>query len=173
MAKIKEIWKTIKDFPNYVVSDQGRVKRITGERGTQVGCILKPQLQYNGYLRIGLYKNRKQYLICLHKLVLEAFVCPRPRKMQCDHKDCNKTNNYLSNLEWVTERVNKQRAKEKGLCPLGSHNGNSKLKEGEVWLIKRLINNKLKLTNIDIAKMFKVNHRTISLIKKRQIWQHV
>jgi len=50
-----------------------------------------------------------------HALVLEAFVGPRPPKHQCNHKDCNKKNNRLENLEWVTAIENVRHAQVHGL----------------------------------------------------------
>ena len=68
--------------------------------------FLKPQVNKDGYLRVGLWKNGevKKYLI--HRLVAEAYI-PNPEGLpQVNHKDENKENNCLQNLEWCDPKYN-------------------------------------------------------------------
>jgi hypothetical protein len=55
----------------------------------------------------------------VHALVAEAFICPRPKGMEVNHKDGVKTNNHFSNLEWLTRRGNAEHARDMGLLATG------------------------------------------------------
>ena len=93
----KEVWKHIDEYPDYFVSNQGRVK------STKYGKerILKPLVRNKaGHLSVQLCKAGKVYSIWIHRLVAQAFI-PNPMGLPCvNHKDESKTNNFVENLEW-------------------------------------------------------------------------
>ena len=96
-----EIWKTIKDFPNYSVSNTGHV------RNNDTGKILKP-LNLNGYCQVGLHYNNNHKKCLIHRLVAQAFI-PNPNNYPIvNHKDEIKNNNCVENLEWCTQLYNNQ-----------------------------------------------------------------
>lgn len=100
MDKI-EIWKDIIGYVGlYIVSNYGRIKSF--KREGNLGGILNPTKNKDGYFRISLSKNNiiKKYMI--HRLVLESFVGPCPKEMQCCHNDGNPANNFVGNLRWDT-----------------------------------------------------------------------
>lgn len=101
-----EIWKDIKGYEGlYQVSNKGRVKSLNYRRIGKEG-ILKGRPDKDGYLRIGLYKNKKQKPFYIHRLVAIAFL-PNPNNLpQVNHKDENKENNHVENLEWCTSEYN-------------------------------------------------------------------
>jgi len=105
-----EEWRTIEDFPMYEVSNHGRV--YSHNYG---GLYLKARLDQDGYLVLVLYNKGKRAYSHIHTLVLKAFLGKRPNKLQCNHKDGNKINNHLSNLEWVTAKKNINHAWQLGL----------------------------------------------------------
>jgi len=112
---MEEIWKRIKDFEDYEVSNQGRVKSFKKWNGTNVR-ILKPRKNSRGYLYVILCKNRKRYTKKIHRLVLETFKpIENLNKLECNHIDGNKENNYIENLEWVTKSENEKHAYRIGL----------------------------------------------------------
>lgn len=96
---MKEIWKEVKDYEGlYWVSDQGHVKNRHNK-------ILIPEIR-NGYYSVDLRKNGKRKKTRIHRLVAQAFI-PNPDNLPTiNHKDENKLNNYVSNLEWCTQKYN-------------------------------------------------------------------
>lgn len=105
----KEVWKDIEGFPGYQVSDHGRVRNKT------TGTILRPGLGGNGYYTVALYKNKKGRSKYIHELLADAFIGKREKGMTINHKDGDKTNNDISNLEIVTYKENLRHAYENGL----------------------------------------------------------
>lgn len=115
----KEIWKDIQGYEGlYQVSNLGNVKN-------KIQPYLKQEKIYkkfsnsNGYLFVGLRKDKKRKFKYIHRLVAEAFI-PNPNNLpQINHKDENKQNNCVNNLEWCTNKYNqnygtiKERKKEK------------------------------------------------------------
>jgi len=176
---IIEIWKIIKDFPNYAVSNIGRIKRIKSGRGAKIGYILKSQLTKKGYKSIKVSNNGIVKTRPVHRLILDAFDGPQPN-LTGNHKDGDKTNNtYPDNLEWATYSENNKHAYETGLVGIKRCYKNYKLKDGEVWLIKKLLNSDLykennrKLTDVFISKMFKISRGVIINIKNNNSWKHI
>ena len=110
---MEEEWKDIKDYPNYMVSNLGIVKSIgrwvykeyRGKRW-QREKILKSSVNKDGYLFVGLYKNRKVKYFRIHRLVAEAFIKNPNNYPQVNHKDENKQNNCVKNLEWCDAKYN-------------------------------------------------------------------
>lgn len=103
-----ENWKSIKGYESiYEVSDLGRVKRVFGNVR-----ILKNKKKGNGYLFVGLsYKGIVKYFH-IHRLVAEAFIENKENKPCVNHKDLDKENNTIKNLEWVTYKENSAHAFE-------------------------------------------------------------
>jgi hypothetical protein len=94
-----EEWKLIKNYENYEVSSLGNIRNIKTKR------ILKSTNQ-GGYLIVGLCKNGKGQTIGIHRLVAIAFIENPENKTQVNHKDKNRSNNNVSNLEWNTALEN-------------------------------------------------------------------
>jgi hypothetical protein len=110
----QEIWKVIAECNGeYYVSSWGRVKsfKFGKER------ILKPILVGRGYPAIDFwYLSKRIKRQTIHRLVALAFI-PNPlNKEQVNHKDGNKLNNHIGNLEWATASENNKHAWQNGLC---------------------------------------------------------
>lgn len=103
---VEEIWKDIEGYEcKYQVSNLGRIKSLNYNREKQIK-ILKPHIDCGGYLRVGLRKEGKEKIYKMHRLVAQAFL-PNPNNYpQINHKDEDKTNNCVSNLEWCTPKYN-------------------------------------------------------------------
>lgn len=110
---MKEIFKTIKNYPNYQISNLGNVKNKKTDK------ILSKRKSNNGYLRVnvrtGLIKYEKPHTIMIHKLVAEYFVPKIKGKNYVNHIDGNKENNCVNNLEWVTAKENSIHSIKMGL----------------------------------------------------------
>ena len=97
---MEEIWMDIKDYEGlYVISNYGRVKN-------NKGIIKKPQKNRNGYLYIDLWKDNKGKKILLHRLVANHFLLNPDNYPEVNHKDENKLNNCVDNLEWCDHTYN-------------------------------------------------------------------
>lgn len=118
-----EIWKDIKGFEGlYQVSNEGRVKslicnhfgRFKNESGKR---ILSQTKCREGYMRVVLVKDGKNYNRCVHRLVLISFCGydANPDKKQVNHINGKKNDNRLENLEWVTQSENMKHAYKTGL----------------------------------------------------------
>lgn len=105
-----EVWKDIKDYEgHYQISSFGHVKSMSRMRSTRFGMfapiserILKEKTNKHGYKVLHLRWEDKQCWPSVHRLVASAFIQNDDNKPTVNHKDCNKTNNKVSNLEWST-----------------------------------------------------------------------
>ena len=98
------IWKDIEGTTNYEISSNGNVRNKTTKK------ILKGRKSKSGYLQVsikfdGEEKFKNKYI---HRLVAEAFIENKYNKKEVNHKDGNKLNNNLDNLEWVTSSENQK-----------------------------------------------------------------
>lgn len=105
MTNIIEIFKdVVGQEGRYQVSNLGRVKSLIKKGGKII--ILKPSLNKRGYYYIGLCRGVNGKRITIHRLVCLTFVPNPENKPQVNHKNHIKTDNRVSNLEWVTNREN-------------------------------------------------------------------
>lgn len=103
---MKEIWKDIEGYDGtFQVSNLGRVKTFNYQhRGIE--RVLKPKKHNKGYLQIQLQKGDKNKTFTIHRLVAKAFI-PNPNNLELiNHKDENKQNNCVDNLEWCDRSYN-------------------------------------------------------------------
>lgn len=96
MSEQIEIWKEIPGYPKYEVSNLGSIRRKVSEKN------IKPYPGLRGYLTVLLYNSKKKKRFYSHRLVAIAFLENPLNLPQVNHKDGNKHNNKVSNLEWVT-----------------------------------------------------------------------
>lgn len=106
----------IKNFPGYFITEDGRVysaikqerinRRFVSYLDYSTLTELKTYKQTQGYYIIKLYKNKKVYNKLIHRLVAEHYIENPHNLPQVNHIDENKTNNQVSNLEWVTGKQN-------------------------------------------------------------------
>ena len=102
MDNSKEIWKDIQGYEGlYQVSNLGRVKSLY-----KGGTILKGSVNNRGYHIVMLYKGGKYKHFLIHRLVAQAFISNPQKLPQVNHKDEDKSNNSVSNLEWCTNIYN-------------------------------------------------------------------
>jgi hypothetical protein len=100
----KEFWKSIKDYPNYEVSNHGRV------RNTKTDQVLKFYTIHNRYNGVHLHKNGTQHPFHVSRIVGKTFIPNSdPENLtEIDHIDRNTKNNHVTNLRWVNRKTNAQ-----------------------------------------------------------------
>jgi hypothetical protein len=148
--------KTIKKFPNYKISKNGKVFSKRSKIFLNI-CLTK-----RGYSYVGLYRKKQKKNKRVHVLVMEAFGPPRPsEEHRVNHIDCNKQNNHINNLEWMTHAENCKHAYGNGLLT----NEKNKIDEFTVQEIKKLLADGVKQT--EIASMFGVSQPFVSKVKMK------
>lgn len=178
---MKEVWKSLNGIvecgDNYEVSDFGNVRSVDriNHKGRRIkGRILKFGIKGKGYLSVKLCMNGVEKNYQVHRLVAMAFIPNTQNKPQVNHKDTNKKNNKLSNLEWVTNSENQIHAVSNGVArkQIGEDRPASKLKENDVRKIREMYSSG-KYSQRELAKMFGVGQRTITTIVNRITWKHI
>lgn len=154
---------------DYEVSNTGMVRRLTTSMLSvrwPVGRHMTQQVNDSGYLRV---KINGKYVF-VHKIVAETFITPKVDDLQINHKNGCKTDNNVSNLEWVTLTEKMRHAIRTGLMkPVrGEKHGMSKLTEESVRDI-RSVNCVAKI----MAKKYNVDTSLINYVRQRKIWAHV
>ena len=145
----------------YQVSSSGVVVSENG-RG------LKQQVDAKGYHRVVLQAGRKRRLHTgVHRLVAHCYLPNPDNKPEVNHKDGDKSNNYVSNLEWVTTKENVAHAYETQLRSnrSGPNAPNAKLTPDLIVKIHKLLGDGVR--QVDIAKEVRVGQALISQVKRK------
>ncbi len=144
------IWLPIKDYPNYQISIDGRVKNIKRNR------ILRPTIGGNGYYHVELYKKNQSQTKDIHRLVAMHFIPNIKNDDFVDHKNNDKLNNTISNLRWASNQQNQFNATLNCKNTSGVR-GISLVKSSNRWRATIKFNNKKihigNFINIDDAKI--------------------
>lgn len=170
----EELWRDIKEYEGlYQVSSHGRVRSLDriDRRGQHRSSIILLSRINRGYHRIKLCKNGIEKHFQVHRLVLETFVGPCPEGMEGCHNDGIPTHNRLENLRWDTKKNNQADRKLHGTDTTGEENGFSKLKNSQVWFIKKMLFHGISYTKL--SKMFGVGRSAIGSINSNKTWNHI
>lgn len=103
-----EEWRVINGYPNYEVSNLGKVRSYVYRTAiSPIPHLLSPRIDHNGYHFVNLYNsNHKMKSVKLHRIVATAFI-PNPNNYpQINHLNENKSDNRVENLEWCTAKHN-------------------------------------------------------------------
>lgn len=175
---MKEKWKAVQGYRGYYeVSSMGRIKSlrrtIVFKNGTTRRIperILNPTVSDNTYPVISLCKEGKEKQFLVHRLVAFAFISNPENKPDVNHKDGDKTNNVVSNLEWVTEKENDDHAFATGLK---RRDIRRILTDKQVKKIRAaLVPYKPGLV-AKIARQYNVSHGAIDGIRTGKNWRHL
>lgn len=107
-----EEWRVIEDYEGFMVSNLGRVKMLSRivpankSQRTIKEHILKQYETTKKYLNVHLWKDNKCRQVHVHKLVLSAFLGCKEENKECNHKNENRKDNRIDNLEWVSHKEN-------------------------------------------------------------------
>jgi len=171
-----EEWRVIPGYHKYQASTWGRIRH--GEE------ILTPTI-FDGYWRIKLSENGKKYHCKICHLILETFVGPCPFGHVAHHKDLNKLNDFLFNLEYMGRCVhskfhrvlslkNDPSLRFKGFCSNphpGEKNGRAKLSKEDILKIRLEAEKGISCKAISVNYKISAQH-THDIVKKKR-WKHL
>lgn len=170
-----EIWKKAIGYSSYEVSNLGRIKTFNW-KNTGREAIMKPALDGSGYLRTVMKDdNGESKTIKVHRVILNTFnFNDNYKNLEVNHKDGNKSNNNIDNLEWVTRQQNIQHCIDNNLQYVlkGEEIGNSILKEKDVIYIRQNFKPR-KVTRKYLANKFNVTEATIKDVLSYRTWKHL
>ena len=174
-----EEWKDVPGWEGaYQVSCLGRVKSLARTCATKGGAqrrvpelIMNAKLDKDGYPRITLTRDGIGKTKAVHTLVCEAFIGPRPDKMQTRHLNGDPADNRIENLVYGTQEENCADKILHGTDSRGERQGAAKLTDDDIFEIRRLL--EADITGLKIAEMFGVSSGHISRIKLGKKWQHL
>ena len=180
-----ETWRAIDGFPDYAVSDFGRVKRVVPDcKGRYGGRVLRQKISKFGYHIVTLAMAGKPKMKLVSRLVCAAFHGPAPTPtMHAAHGNGDKDNNTPNNLRWATPKENGEDKVTHGTSPRGERHG-SKTKPGSGVRGERVNTAKLTASDIPtiradtrtlhaIAADYGVTFSAIHSIKVRKNWKHI
>ena len=163
-----EIWKPMTGTNGFIeVSNEGRVRSLL--RGTP--RVLKTQTDKKGYHRLRVTVEREKMSYKIHREVAKAFI-PNPDNLpQVNHKDGNKSNNAVENLEWISNRDNAHHAIENGLWASvieGSRRENESRKRPVIGYCTDQICESRRFESIREAERFVGSTHVVDVLKGRR-----
>lgn len=178
---MNENWRDVLNFEGfYEVSDLGNVRSVKREvrRITRWGTVsksvytsqfIKRNLMTNGYYCVHLYKDGVRSAMSVHRVVIEAFVGPRPHRMEIMHLDDDKSNCALTNLKYGTRQENENHKVLQGRSLKGEKSPSAKLNKTQVLEIRARKGEPLE----DLAFEYGCTFSNISAIQLRKSWKHL
>ena len=175
-----EIWKDIQGYENlYKISNLGRILSLKIISSYNLPRIIKTFINSTGYSNVQLKNNKKYKNFLLHRLLAIAFI-PNPFNLDfINHKDGNKLNNILENLEWCTRKYNSQHAVKIGLMT-NKHRIGGKLPENlrkKMTKINKDIANNIRhdystglYTYRNLEKKYNISDSQVGAIIKNKYW---
>lgn len=166
-----EIWKTIPNFSRYEASNLGNLRSINYKNSGKI-VNLNPSKAKDGYIKTMLQDDNKKYhSLTVHLFVCMAFIGIKKEGFEINHKDGNKSNNNINNLEYCTRSQNIQHAFDNKLMmpKVGSLNGMAKLTESQVIEIRNHAkNNGRYYGRKELALKYNVSECTIKEVVTRR-----
>jgi len=152
-------------YKNYIITKEGSI--ISLYTGTQ----LYVHTNKKGYQFVRLCANGKSKTYLVHRLVAECWL-PNPDELpQVNHKDGNKANNCVWNLEWCTCQENVTHSVNAGLVKRGDERPNAKLSDEEVIRLRAL--REEGLNYYELGKLFNIAYQTAHKVCSRMTYTHI
>lgn len=160
---MKEIWRTIKNHPDYEVSSKGNFRH----KGTN--DILPLGTTHHGYKYVMLDCEQEH----AHRMVAKAFIPNTKNKPQVNHINHVRDDNRIENLEWVTfsENIKKAWEAKRFANVIGENHYSTSLTESDVRDIRERLENGE--TGVSIAERYDICSATVTGIKNGRVWAHV
>ncbi|MFA5306924.1 MAG: NUMOD4 motif-containing HNH endonuclease [Candidatus Babeliales bacterium] len=169
---IDEIWKPILGYEGrYEISNYGQVRSLDSLHDKHRGKIMAQFSGPKGYKYIDLRNKTGKKAFAVHRLVLEAFVCPKPEGKQVAHWDGNPSNNFEGNLRWATARENIEDRERHGRTAKGENSGSAKLDTKCVKTIMKL--KELGFSTCEVGHLACVSATTIQRIWNGESWRNL
>jgi HNH endonuclease/NUMOD4 motif-containing protein len=151
----------IPDFPGYRINRTGMIKSF---KRYPEGKLLSPYTDKDGYICASLRRDNKSKAIKVHRAVALTFI-PNPENFpQVNHKNCNKEDNEVSNLEWVSNQVNQRHA-------WMNDRKTVRFTVQQVREVKEYL--RKGKDNTSIARLYGADPSLVSNIKTGKIWKDV
>lgn len=180
-----EQWKEIEDFPDYMVSNKGRIwtktriiKRPSGNY-LRKGGFMKGRDDTHGYLTVNIRNEKQIKNFKIHRIVAKAFLDNTLNKREVNHINGIKTDNRVTNLEWVTSKENKTHAWKYGFYTKqdrsklsGENNPTSKFTEKQVKEIRKIYSQG-GISQKALGKMYGTSQAQIFYIVNRITWKNI
>lgn len=180
MVSVTEQWRKIPGCEYYEASNLGRVKslarlQVFENKGKEFRRrwpekIMKPTKHRTGYMVLRIVHDGNLRWISVHQLVALAFI-GHPNELTVNHKDGNKENNCIDNLEYITLSENMVHAHKTGLNNVrGENNPAAKLSENVVRQIRKLLGGR---TRKQIAAIVGCSKSCVDQVASGKTWKHV
>jgi hypothetical protein len=154
-------------LPDYGIGNDGRVWSFISHR-----WLNNKSKTTRGYPQVRLRLSPgKHNTFLTHRLVAEAWLGRPVNGQEVNHIDGDKTNNHVSNLEWITNAENMRHAAENGLMPVGEGHRLSKVTERDVLAIRRAYSGGE--SQVSIANRYPISRAMVGFIVRRENWKHV
>lgn len=153
----------IEKAPKYEISNKGNIRNNITKK------LLSPFKQNRGYLQICLSTEFGYWRPTIHRLVAYYFLGPSDKEV--NHKDLNKTNNNMSNLEYVSRKENMEHASKMNVWS-GIKPHSTILTKEQVLEIRNLYKNKTHSYN-ELANIYNVGKSNIAKIIQRKSWKEI
>tara|TARA_R110002012_G_C11472772_1_gene594153 strand:+ start:308 stop:805 length:498 start_codon:yes stop_codon:yes gene_type:complete len=160
-----EQWLPINNFPDYQVSDLGRVKSFKHQKPKILSIL--PFGRYHG---LYLSRDGRKYIKYIHQLVAQAFLGPQ-LNLDVRHLDGDRSNNCLTNLAYGTRQENMEDALKHGTTARGERLPQSKLTDSKVIELRKL--RAEGVTVPKLSEMFGINLRTVYRALTKESWSHI
>lgn len=173
-----EIWKKIPNYSLYEASNMGYIKTFNW-KNKKVEKIMKPALDGSGYLRTMLKGDDGIFhTIKMHRIIAKTFIPNPENKPTINHKNCIKTDNRISNLEWVSISENVKHAyKQNCMTNKGECNPCATLTDKQVLEIRKNYeygkNCKKGKTKQQIAEEYGTTFNVIKQLIQGKTWKHL
>lgn len=168
---MEELWAGVVGYEDwYQVSTYGRLRR------TDTGRVRKTPIGSHGYPQslLSLGSRQNQISRKVHRMLAETFIPNPESKPQVNHINSDREDNWVGNLEWVTEEENNIHARDSGRTSVGESSDWSKISEEDVIFIRtHFIPRDSMYSGIMLAKMFDLKPASISCIVHRKCWKHI